>query len=97
MAKQIRGAGTAAGYHLANFWSWQIPPFLVDIWFHWTERRVVGSRFTVEEIGAESCSMSRAHGYPGSCLCLELLTPGVSPTQHSRQRQWDAAGTPGDR
>lgn len=50
LAKQICGEGAAAGYHLANFWSWQIPPFPVDIWFHWIERRVVGSRFTDEEI-----------------------------------------------
>lgn len=97
MAKQICGEGTAVGYHVANFWSWQIPPFLADIRFRWMERRVVGSRFTDEEIGAESHSRSRAHGYPGSCLCRELLPPGVSPTQHSRQRQWDAAGTPSDR
>lgn len=61
------GRGAAAGYHLANFWSWQIPHSLVDIWFHWIARQVVESGFTDEEVGVESCSRSRAQGYPGSC------------------------------
>lgn len=47
---------------------------LVDIWFLWIARRVVGSRFTDEEVEAQllkvTCALEQGE------LCLELLPPG---------------------